>query len=218
MIFDKIQAGGNETVIATNVIILRKIPYGESSLIAATLSSEYGRIDFLIKGAKKIGKRKFPQADLFRELYVQYKDSQRDLHSLYSTDVLNNYDAMASFPENYVQACELGKFLLRNSRPNIPCPKVYAALKNALEHFSRAPVKIPWRELVKLVYLQENGLLPGGLSPSEGDNKKEARRKMILEELLESAFGKKSPPELSTEYWARLVAWINGLCNYNELI
>lgn len=205
-------------MIATNVIVLRKIPYGESSLIIATLSPEYGRIDFLIKGAKKIGKKKFPKADLFRELYVQCKDDKRDLHNLYSTDILNNYDAVASFPENYVQACELGKFLLRNSRPNLPCPRVYMALKSALEHFSKPPAKVPWHELVKLVYLEENGLLPGTLSFPGNNNKKEARQKRALGELLESALGKKDLPELSPEYWNRLVVWINALCNYNELM
>ena len=44
----------------TTYIILRKIPFQDSSLIVSGLSPEFGRLDFLLRGARGTGAKKFP--------------------------------------------------------------------------------------------------------------------------------------------------------------
>ena len=55
----------------TFYIILRKIPYQESSLIVSGLSPDFGRLDFLLKGARGTGAKKFPYDLQTRKLEKQ---------------------------------------------------------------------------------------------------------------------------------------------------
>ena len=63
----------------TTYIILRKIPFQDSSLIVSGLSPEFGRLDFLLRGARGTGAKKFPYAELFRELAIEFRPPK--LHS-----------------------------------------------------------------------------------------------------------------------------------------
>jgi recombinational DNA repair protein (RecF pathway) len=62
--------------VATTIIVLKKIPYQESSLIVSSISAEYGKVDFIVKGARRITKKKQPIVDLFRELNIEYRESR----------------------------------------------------------------------------------------------------------------------------------------------
>ena len=57
----------------TAYIILRKIPFQESGLIVSGLSPEFGRLDFLLKGVRDTGAKKFLYAELFRELSIEFR-------------------------------------------------------------------------------------------------------------------------------------------------
>jgi len=60
-------------MIDANIIVLRKTPFSESSLVIASLSAEHGRLDFLARGAMRVEKKRFPELDLFREVNVHFK-------------------------------------------------------------------------------------------------------------------------------------------------
>lgn len=199
-------------MFSTSVLVLRKTPYSESSIIAATLSPDHGRLDFLIRGAKKISGKKTPQVDLFRELHVEFRMKNTGLQNLYTCELLNFYDGIASFPENYLKACEIGTFILRNSHPMIPCPEVYFAIKNAFEALSKSHTDIPWAELVKLVFLDEHGFLPEDLSLAGDSRKTEA-----VEKLINSAVSGPPLPDLTLKAWRKIAEWIDELSRYHEL-
>jgi DNA repair protein RecO len=199
-------------MISTPVLVLRKTPYGESSLIAATLSSEHGRLDFMIKGAKQLSKKKYPQVDLFREIEVDFNYKSSGLNTLHSVEILNTFDGIANFPANYLRACETATFILRNSQSMLPSPEVYSALKTAFSALGKSKTLIPWTELVKLVYLDEHGYLPKDLELS-GDS----RKKDVMEKLLSSIVSGSPLPNYPQETWQKLSEWIETLCRYHEL-
>ncbi|MCX6985352.1 MAG: DNA repair protein RecO [Lentisphaerae bacterium] len=199
-------------MISTSVLVLRKTPYSESSVIAATLSPDHGRLDFVIRGAKKISGRKMPQVDLFRELHVEFRMKNSGLQNLYSCELLNFYDGIAAFPDNYLEACGIGTFILRNSHPMIPCPEVYLAVKNAFEALSKSRSDIPWAGLVKLVFLDEHGFLPEDLSVAGDSRKTEA-----VEKLIRSTVSGNPLPDFPPKTWRKIAEWIGELCKYHEL-
>ena len=47
------------SLVTTNLIVLRKTPYMETSLIISGLSPDFGKLDLLAKGELKISSKKF---------------------------------------------------------------------------------------------------------------------------------------------------------------
>ena len=200
--------------ISTNVIVLRKSAYLESSLIISTISPEYGRVDFVIKGARKITKKAQPIIDLFRELAVEYKESN-SLHSPISLDLIEEHDKIALSPKIFSETMAIISFLSKNIHPNIPCDRVYSAFKNLLKKSADGNIKTFDFPLLKLVYLSENGLLPEQLSDSNTDERSQS---LFLKKLMDYAEGNSSSqPKLPTEYWNKLGQWITNLCQANDL-
>jgi DNA repair protein RecO len=194
----------------TNLLVLRKTQYKETSIIVAGLSAEYGRLDIVVKGAKKLSSKNFPTVDLFREIDIEVNHKKKGLYSVYSTDLVANHDNIASFHTNYMQACNICSFALRNSQPGIPSPELYAALKNIFYTLTLQEAKIPYPVLIKLVYLDEHGFLP-----EIPDNEKEKAH--LLEKLINAGMGKNALPEISSEYWEQLNNWVDALCQFHEL-
>ena len=193
----------------TNYIILRKTPYHETSLILAGISREHGRIDLLVKGAKKINSKSLPVIDLFREINVHINPKKEGLQSIYSAELISNFDNIAMKKEAYLDACEISKFVLRNSHPANPSPETYNAVKRAFSILASEKTT-SCSPLVKLAYLDEHGLLP---DLPENRNKDS----LLLKKLLDAAKGNSEIPEISQEYMNDITEWIDSLCKFNEL-
>jgi len=202
---------------STRLIVFRKTPFQESSLIIAGLSPEFGRLDFMAKGARRVGAKQFPVVDIFRELQVEFKNRASGLHSISKAELIASCDAVASYPENYFASCRLGSFLLKNSHPMLPCPKSYAATRNALLHYAQGDSILPWDSLARLVFLWENGLLP---DQQENIEEREAglSKKRFVSALLSAACGEASLPDgIRRSYWPKFTAWVDELCRTHEL-
>lgn len=195
----------------TNLIVLRKSNYRETSLIVSGITPDSGRLDTLVKGAKKLSAKHFPAVDLFREINVELKPGQKGLNSVYSADLISNYDNIASFHQNYLAACDIASFVLRNSQPDMSAPELYKALKHVFSILATEKMTLPYTALIKLVYLYEEGLLPE--LPERDDVKTQ-----LLADLLGAASGKNKLPDLDQEYWQQLNIWIEMLCKFHELI
>lgn len=194
----------------TNLIVLRKTPYRETSLVVAGITPEMGRLDMLVKGAKKLSAKSFPAVDLFREIDVEINPQNQGLHSVYSADLITNFDNIASVHKNYLAACDIAAFVLRNSKPDVPSPEVYKAVKNIFSKMAKKEMIIPTVALIKLVYLDEHGLLP---EIPDGDFDKTK----LQERLIGLALGKNGIPEINQAYWQELSDWIDALCHFHEL-
>lgn len=205
-------------MIETPVLILRKIPYHENSLITQTISPEHGRIDFIVKGARKVGKKSFPEVDIFREFNTIYPLGKHDLKTPHSLEMLNRYDDISHFMNNFLSACDLAKFLLRHIPHDFPAPRVYASFKTALRFWSESDdLENKWFHLVRLVYLDEQGLLPE-IEPTPNESAERLyHRQNILDQTLQYAESGDINVQTIPANWEKMGAWIESLCRYHDL-
>lgn len=192
-------------------IVLKKIPYRESSLIVSGLTPLYGKADFVVRGARSSSRKKFPHVDLFRVIQLEIDPHKEGLQPLYKTELIRDFDRVAEDTPSFMEACSLASFILKNSHSMMKSEMLYTAFTLFLQ---RSPVK-HGQMLVKLVYLHENGLLPEKLSNASGDSGK--RQKELLEGLLKAALGDGEIPHFNESYWKKLDEWISGLCAYHDL-
>ncbi len=209
---------------ATNLIVLKKVPFQESSLIISGLSAEHGKLDFLIKGAFRTGKKKFPAVDLFREIQADYRDQHHRLQSLYKVELVKAFDNVAANPQNYLEACATARFVLKNIHPGVESPELYQALHTALDRWSGSAPDVKQfphpkaiGALVKLAFLDEHGMLPEQLHQAAPDNHSLDQQRELLDKLINAAAGSSPPPELPETYWHKLDKWINALCSYQGM-
>lgn len=194
----------------TKYIILRKTPYQETSLIVAGISSQYGRIDLLVRGGKKVGSKSLPAIDLFREIEITIIPKNHKLQSIYSADLISNFDNIAIHKNSYLDACEISKFILRNSQPGIPTPLTYNSIKTAFKALSESG-EIRYSPWVKLALLEEHGLIPEQSVNKNGEA-------ALLQRLIEVAKGNSELPEIDSGYMIEIEKWIDSMCRYNDLI
>jgi len=195
----------------TDYIILRKVPFQESSLVVSGLSPEYGRLDFLLKGARGSGAKKFPFAGLFRELSVEFRENPSGTGLLYmkSQEPKCSFDSIAQYPENYIRICSWVQFLLKHTRPMLAVERTYAALRLALARLSSGGGEFQLAA-AELVFLHESGLVP---DMDSDDPEKEKILHRILDYALEPG---SAEPVFSPGFQDKLIQWIRALSRYAE--
>ena len=109
---------------------------------------------------------------------------------------------IASFHSNYFIACDISKFILRNSHPELATPILYNGLKNVLKMLSIAKQEGYYLSLIKLLFLHEHGLLPQF-------EEREKEQSELLNQLLNHALGDGTLPMLDVKYWKELDLWID---------
>lgn len=202
-------------MIATQMIVLVKQPYKESALLLSGLSPDYGRLNLVANGAQQLSEKKFPAADLFRELEVEFnEEGASDLFSAKRLELAAAFDALAENPRHFQLAGRIGSFLLKNAVPAVPQPLTYDALRCILKQLS-LPADAPERwsmeqcaVVIRATYLYESGMLP------EVRSKKEST---FLENLVASGVECSPLPECSAGYWKILNRWLGELCEYHHL-
>lgn len=79
-------------IIKTEAVVLNKMNYGETSIIAAIFTEELGRISVIVKGARSPKSKYGRIVDLINHLsIVIYKKDSRDIQLLSSADIINHY-------------------------------------------------------------------------------------------------------------------------------
>lgn len=194
------------TLCAGQYIILRKIPFQESSLIVAGISPEFGRVDFLLKGARSVHKRKFPEAELFREFQVQFREPKNadGLANLISADLCGIHDVLSEQPEHYITACSCAAFLLKNTRPMLAIPDSYRAFVVLLQRLAAKKETEPWCSLAKFVFLYENGFVP--------KDDEAVHRVLQFALTLHTKL-----PDDRREWWGKFENWVENLIVWHNL-
>jgi len=79
-------------IVKTKAIVLKKINYGDTSIIVSLYTEEYGRMSAILKGARKSKTKQGLIIDPlnFVEI-VLYKKKNRDVQLISSTDLITNY-------------------------------------------------------------------------------------------------------------------------------
>ncbi len=193
----------------TSLIVLRRIPYSETSLVANCLSPDLGRVDILVKGALRMEKRKFPEIDLFNEIAVFFRESRSGtLHTLTKSELLASALEIADHPANLASAMDIARFILANTHFNMHTPRLYKAMRTMIADLMTADAGASWRTFIRLVYLDEQGFLPNYDGKTESAN---------FAKMLHDVFSfcdRKIPmkPNLTAKYIEKLRAWTGSVC------
>ena len=147
----------------TRYMILRKTPFRDTSLVVAGISAEHGRLDFVLKGARAIGKKQVPTADVFREFLLEFRPSRRaeSMPTLISMDLAAAHDGIAQSMDCYLAACDFAAETLRRAQPMLEMPLAWQAFSVMLTRMERTlSPQIPLM-LARLAVLREHGFLSG---------------------------------------------------------
>ena len=203
-------------MIATQMIVLSKQPYRESALLLSGISPDYGRLNLVAHGAQALSEKKFPAADLFRELDVEFnEEGASDLFTARKVELTASFDALANDPKHFQFAGRIGGFLLKNSAPAVPLPLTYDALRCVLGQLALPPdAPDRWTMeqcavVIRVTYLYENGLLPEVKSEKEGN---------FLENLVAAGVESSQLPACRADYWKTLNHWLGDLCEFHHLL
>lgn len=199
------------SVESTEFIVLRKTPYGESSLVVAGLSRDCGRLSFMVRGARRLGRRDYPLVDLFRCLSIRFRPAPHSaLHRWSAADAVADFGGLARHSGRYLCAASLARFLLRETVEGVSLPLTYRALRLGLHRLAAArpdaseEVLLPAARLgVLLTFLRENGELDE--ASFAGADRERFRR------LAGMATGDEAVPRLSAATWRRLDNWLRYL-------
>ena len=147
----------------TRYMILRKTPFRDTSLVVAGISADHGRLDFVLKGARAIGKKQFPTAGVFREFLLEFRPSRRadSMPTLVSLDLTAAHDGLAESMDCYLAACSFAAETLRRAQPMLEMPLAWQAFSVMLSRMEQTlSPQIPLM-LARLAVLREHGLLSG---------------------------------------------------------
>ncbi len=199
-------------MISTQIIILAKHPYRETSLLLNGISPDYGKLDLMVHGAQKLSSRDFPEADLFRELEIDFEESNKsEIQNPKSMVLLTDFGSIANQPKGFLMAGKIGKFLLDNSTGNAPLPLTYDTLKSVFTQLAGPDPEWTLEQcavVMKTVFLYENGLLPEAQSQKEND---------FLENLIAAGIENSLLPACPPGYWKSLNQWLDALISFHQL-
>ncbi len=200
-------------MIDTDIIVLRKTPYSESSLLIASLSRDCGRVDFIVKGALSQSKKRKPCIDIFMELNVQFREGAHGLQPLYSYELLSSFSGIADRMDNFRMAEAIASFALKNTKPNLPMPKFYSLLRSSLHMLALRKVEEPIHCIAILSYLDEQGFLPR----SDGHASEASKERALIEKLFLAVEQNKTLPAYGLEYWKSFAQWVSSISQRSGL-
>ena len=188
----------------TRYMILRKTPFRDTSLVVAGISAEHGRLDFVLKGARAIGKKQFPTADVFREFLLEFRPSRRaeSMPTAVSLDLTTAHDGIAQSMDCYLAACAFAAETLRRAQPMLEMPLAWQAFSVMLTRMERSlSPKIPLM-LARLAVLREHGFLSGVVPYSE-----------LIAPLFQCAVDADAPwPDIDETALNRIDSWVETRC------
>ena len=145
----------------TRYMILRKTPFRDTSLVVAGISADHGRLDFVLKGARAIGKKQFPTADVFREYLLEFRPARRaeSMPTLVSLDLTASHDGIAQSMDCYLAACSFAVETLRRAQPMLEMQLTWQAFSVMLTRMERTLSPKTPLMLARLAVLREHGML-----------------------------------------------------------
>ena len=98
-----------KTILETELLVLRKMPYSDHAMIYNGISPEYGRLGLLARGGGF--KRAFPELEPFRLLKLTFKQGGGDLAYVQEIqEVLEDFSGIANNYASFHAANWLASF------------------------------------------------------------------------------------------------------------
>jgi DNA repair protein RecO (recombination protein O) len=124
----------------TQAILLRRIPFGETSFILVWLSPDHGKVRTAARGT---GRKQSPlrgRLDLFYHAEINYTTTRRtDLHSLRECRLLETWDGLREDYGRLLVASYFAELCDLLSEPDQASPGLFDLLQRALGHLCRQP-------------------------------------------------------------------------------
>lgn len=185
------------------LLILQKKLYSETSLIIRGISRQRGRLDFLVRGALRYNRKKFPEIDLFRCFTIHFPTPRSELYNWREADQTADFSSLARSSDSYRTACWLARFSLLNTMAENPLPLFYQSLLTALARLvessrleTRSSKETCCRAMATVlpmcVFLYENGVLPANTSLT---------REISLTDLLQTDKPRIKLNQITPEQW-----------------
>ncbi len=197
------------TILETELLVLRKVPYSEHAMIYNGISPEYGRLGLLARGGAGVLKRAFPELEPFRLLKLTFRQGGGELAYVQEIqEVLEDFSGIANDYANFHAANWLASFSLLNIMPMLGHPHFHNALTVAFRRLANSEM-LPDAVLTGacLAFVFEEGWLSSVMQKPEAAAQ--------CRQLLEMAAGLPAPV-LSDECWQSQFQWVQGILLANE--
>jgi len=113
-------------LIATNAIVLKRIPYSDTSLICRLLTEEKGKISILAKGAQGSKKSNSAILEPINHIFVQYyHKSSREIQLLKEAGFIKHYSAMRKNLHRIILALTMVELIDKCTQDSNPHPILY---------------------------------------------------------------------------------------------
>ncbi len=219
----------NSEKVNANCLILNRKDYGENSLIFSAVSADFGKLDFIKKGAKKITKKSYESAiDLLNVYEVSFVLRDEGLIPSASFELISNNQGIGMNYKAFEFCSSIAKFITHNTDLYIPQPGTFSCFSNILQFLSTViEQNLMTKEVIenqlitalnvtfKLTFLYENGLLPDFLDHDERKSDLKYRRLLEIIQAGENNFSQF--PKISSNNWSQLSNWVDSMCVYNKL-
>ncbi len=145
----------------TPALLLRRTPFGESSLVVRLLTPDHGRVDLVAKGAYRPQSRLFATLDWFHTLEVDFRPQAQGLAPLRHADWAQRRPRIPLDRERYragLSMLELGEAAARVQQAE---PELFAWVEEGLQSLESSTLS-PMLELVRfeLGFLEWLGIAP----------------------------------------------------------
>jgi DNA repair protein RecO (recombination protein O) len=148
--------------VTDRALLLRRFPYGESSLVVQALTREHGRVHLIAKGAYRPSARYFAVLDLFDTLELEWSHQRgRELEPLAAARILERRSDLARDAESFraaLGALDLASAAAHESRSEA---SLLALVERAFELLRLRAVPARLVEVhFELAFLHQLGLAP----------------------------------------------------------
>jgi DNA repair protein RecO (recombination protein O) len=135
------------TATTTPAILLRRIPFGESSHVLVWLSPEHGKVRTAARGPGRRTDRARGRLDLFYHAEIQFAASRRsDLHSLREWRLLETWEGLRVDYGRLLVASYFAELCDLLCEPGHAAPDLFSLLQRAFGHLC---VHAPTRRAVE---------------------------------------------------------------------
>jgi DNA repair protein RecO (recombination protein O) len=154
----------------SSAILLRKVPWSETSLIVTWLTADFGAIKTLAKGARKPGNSFAGKLDVFFHAEISFSLSKKgDLHGLREISLTRAFDATKAGSAGFYLSSYFAELSGATAPTMHPAPEIYDLLSRALDYLQREPASVRAlahfeRELSRILGVFD---VSGRVSPAE---------------------------------------------------
>ncbi|MCP5020953.1 MAG: DNA repair protein RecO [bacterium] len=122
--------------VPTQALLLRRTPFGESSLVVRLLTPDQGRVDLVAKGAYRTTSRFFAVLDWFHTLQVAFKPRAHGLAPLQSASWEKRRKQMTGLRARYVAGLTVLELCDVAAQPGSPEPQLFKLASRCLDHLN----------------------------------------------------------------------------------